>query len=850
MKRIFLISGLVFLVLVTAVVTVPFLVPNSVYKAQIEKAATNALGRDVDVAGDVSISVFPGISASVAIVSVANPEGFAEKHMITAGALKGSVRLLPLLSRKVEINELEFVDADVRLVRLADGRANWMFGTDEEPTPAPSEDGEAQGFSTTIGKFALENASLSYEDAQSGASYRVTELDAETGFRSLEDVLSLKARGVFQGEPLQIDLKFTTPHSFLNEAESTLSFKLSSDLGRADYEGLVSNGDEIGLNGHFNISAPQLGEIARFLDLDLGINLAPLGGLQLTGDVNGALSALVFDFDSLELKAEGLSATYAGSLSPDADVQGNGQLKLSVRDLARLLREIGMPIEQLAPVQQVTLSSNVSGSLLQPSFSNLDLRTTGPNLETSYKGNLSLAGKGRVDGDLSVQSGQVRSVLRQIGVELPEGDTLKSAKVQGKASGTFDNLMINAGTYTVDQTSATGAMGVDLTGSAPRIIADLETDTLDLSPFLGGGQQGQSTQGGGWSDTTLDLEGLKLVNADIALKANQVSIGAIKLTDSILNAKLSNGRLTTDLDQFKAFGGAWSGAMTVDASTPVPTFGFNLDASSVAAGPLLTTLASFDKLTGTGGVSINLDANGSTISQIVNQLDGTVQLNLQNGALKGVNLGQLVRTASTLSEQLASGNLTLASLGTVVSPQAETDFTAFNASLDISDGIGRIGQMKLANSVLDVTGTGQINLGGRTLDLRLVPAVDRTGSGSASTVQLNGIPIPLRVSGNWAAPSFSPDFSGVQAALRQQIRDQAVDRLSERLDGDLGSIVSGALGRDRPATTTDNASGEASGSETSPDEASETADAEETPQEENPREKLVKDALGSIFGPN
>ncbi|MEQ9316211.1 MAG: AsmA family protein [Henriciella sp.] len=849
MKRIFLISGLVFLVFVAAIIAVPFLVPNSVYKAQIEKAATNALGRDVEVAGDVSISVFPGISASVADVSVANPDGFADDHMITAGALKGSVRLWPLLSRKVEINELEFVDADVRLVRLADGRANWMFGTGEEPAPEPDEDENAQAFSTTIGKFALQNASLSYDDAQTGASYRVTELDAETGFRSLDDTLSLKARGVFQDEPLAVDLKFTTPQSFLNESGGTLIFKLSSDMGRAEYEGLVSNGDEIGLDGHFNISAPQLGEIARFLDLDVGINLEPLGGLQLAGEVKGGLSALVFDFDSLELKAEALSATYSGTFSPADNLQSDGQLKLSVRDLASLLQEIGMPVEQLAPVQQLTLSSNVSGALLQPSLSNLDVRTSGPNLETSYKGNLSLAGKGRIDGDVSLQSGQVRSVLKQLGVELPEGDTLKTAKVQGKASGTFDNLLISAGTYAVDQTNATGSMGVDLTRAAPRIIADLQTDTLDLSPFLGSSQS-QPGQSSGWSNTALDLEGLKLVNADIALRANQVSFGAIKLSDSVLKAKLNDGRLTTDFDQFKAFGGAWSGAMSVDASTSVPTFGFNLDADSVAAGPLLTALASFDKLTGTGGVSIKLDAHGSTINQIVNQLDGTVQLNLQNGALKGVNLGQLVRTAGTLSEQLAAGNLTLASLGTVVSPQAETDFTAFNASLDISDGIGRIGQMKLANSVLDVSGSGQINLGGRTLDLRLVPAIDRTGSGTASTVQLNGIPIPLRVSGNWAAPSFSPDFSGVQAALRQQIRDQAVDRVTERLDGELGSIVSGALGRDRPATTPNTAGGGPAEPDASADETAEPAEPEEEPEEEDPREKLVRDALGSIFGPN
>lgn len=844
MKRIFLIGGIVFLVLLAAMLVVPFLVPNSVYKAQIEKAATNALGRDVTVAGDVSISVFPGISASVADVAVSNPEGFAEENMITAGALKGSVRLVPLISRRVEVSELEFVDANVRLTRLEDGRVNWMFGS--EATAEPDAETPSGGsFSTAIDRFSLKNASLSYSDEQTGAAYQVKALDAETGFRSLEDTVSLKARGLFQEQPISIDMRLTTPQDYIDGDNASLIFELSSDLARASYEGSIANAEELSLDGRFNVSAPQIGELASFLDLEMGMNLEPLGGLQATGEIIGPLSTAALTFEKLELKAEGLSASYTGALTAGSDIMADGRTQLSVRNLNALLTEIGYPIQQLAPLNQVTLSSRISGALTEPELSNLDVKTSGPNLETSYKGDLSLAGAGRINGDVNIQSSQLRAVLTQLGVDLPEGDTIKTAKLQGKASGTLNNILVSDGRYEFDQTKATGSIGADLSGQKPKIIADLKTETLDLSPFLGTSQK-SGAQSSGWSDAPLDLKGLTLVDADIALAADLISLGAVQLTDSVLDAKLQNGQLRANLKRFNAFGGAWRGAMSVDAAQAVPAFGFNMNADTVSANSLLSTLASFDRLTGTGGVSIDLTANGSTLAQIVNQLNGELQLDLSDGALRGINLGQLVRTAGSLSEKLAAGDLTLASLGSVVSPQAETDFTAFNASLDIENGIGQLSQLKLANSVLNVDGTGQINLGGRTLDVRLAPGIDRTGSGAESTVQLNGIPIPLRISGSWTSPSFAPDFSGVRAALQQELRDRAVDRVKDRLDGELGAIVSGALGGDRSNQT-------ATEAETPSSEDGETAEdtvAEEPEDDRDPGEKLLEDALGSIFGPN
>ncbi len=177
MKRTILILAGIFGLLLVAALTIPFFVPKSVYKTQIEKAATSALNREVLLTGDVSVSVFPRISASVGGVTVANPDGFSAPNMIEAGELRGSVKWMPLLSRRVEVQELAFVDANVQLEKLADGRTNWDFGTAETEQPASTGDGAS--VNASIAKASLKNASLTYRDDEAGTEYVLKDLNLD-----------------------------------------------------------------------------------------------------------------------------------------------------------------------------------------------------------------------------------------------------------------------------------------------------------------------------------------------------------------------------------------------------------------------------------------------------------------------------------------------------------------------------------------------------------------------------------------------------------------------------------------------------------------------------------------------
>jgi AsmA protein len=725
MKRVLLIISSIAVLLIIAAFSVPFFIPKSVYKAQIERAATNALQREVTLVGDVNISVFPRISASVQQVTVANPEGFATPTMIEAGELRGSVKWMPLLSRRVDVQEIAFVDANVFLQRKADGSTNWELAATDETTPTTED--SAGGFEAGIESAVLQNASLTFQDDKAGKTYQVSELDLQASLRGMEQPLSAEASGRFQDHAFTMDLWLDAPNALTSNAPANTRLDLTSDLGDLHYDGSLQLGDAPRVGGAFEAALPNAAALAQQFDLDLPAQAA-LGRVEVSGKATGALDAL--------------------------------------------------------------------------SLTELDMSHTSDLLRASYKGAVSLAGDGTVNGDLSVASDRMRDLLRTAEVELAPGDTLQAFAVSGTAAGSFESIMLNHLDLSLDELTGTGKAGLDLSGTTPRITGDLTLPALDLTPFMGEPDKSQPSQGiQPWSDEPLDLTGLKSVNADLNLKVGTLTVGEIVLTDAVMAVDLTNGLLTADLSQFKAFNGDWLGKLTVDARPATPKVNFDMQGQNVAASNLLGTLAGFNSLTGTGQFKVSAQSTGTSIDEIMQAIDGEVSTNLSDGVIRGLNVAALVRSASSLKQALATGSIQNLNFGEALSKNAETDFSSFNTVLKVNDGVANVDVMKLLSPVLGIDGTGQINLAGQSMDLRLATSVDKSAQGQGSVIQLNGIPVPVRISGAWTNPKVTPDLSGVRAAFQAELGSRVLEELGVSGSAESGStedVIGGLLGIKKP----------------------------------------------------
>ena len=739
MKRVLLIVSGIAALLIIAAFSVPFFIPKSVYKNQIENAATNALQRDVTLAGDVKISVFPRISASVEQVSVANPDGFATPNMIEAGALRGSVKWMPLLSRRVDVQEIAFVDADVFLQRKADGNTNWEFASSKEASPPP--EGTNGSFDAGIESAILKNASLIFQDDQSGETYKLSELDLEASLRGMDQPLSATASGRFQEQAFTIDIWLDAPEALTRNLPAQARLDLASDLANIKYDGSVQLGDAPSLNGTFETVVADLAALTQQFELDVPARSA-LGRLQVAGKASGALDS--------------------------------------------------------------------------PSLTELKLTHDSDLLSASYEGSVSLNGDGTVAGTLSIASDRMRDLLSAAAIELAPGDTLQTFAVSGTANGTFKSVMVNNLNLSLDALRGTGQAGIDVSATTPRIIGDLSVPALDLTPFMGEPDPEKTNQGiQPWSDETLELSGLKSVNANLSLEVGSLTIGDVELTDAVMDVDLTDGLLTADLSQFKAFSGLWLGKLTVDARPATPKVGFDMQGQNVAVANLLGTLAGFNSLTGTGQFKVSAQSSGTSIDAIMQAIDGEVSTSLSDGVVKGLNVAALVRSASSLKQAIATGSIQELNFGEALSQNAETDFSSFNTVLKVNDGVANVDVMKLLSPILGVDGTGQINLAGQSMDLRLATSVDKSAQGQGSVVQLNGIPVPIRISGAWTNPKVTPDLSGVSSALKAELGSRVLEELGVSNSAGSGStedVIGGLLGIKKPApeAPTDDAPAETS----------------------------------------
>jgi AsmA protein len=290
--------------------------------------------------------------------------------------------------------------------------------------------------------------------------------------------------------------------------------------------------------------------------------------------------------------------------------------------------------------------------------------------------------------------------------------------------------------------------------------------------------------------------------------------------------------------------------MVVDAGSQIPAVNFAMEGNNVAISSLLGTLAGFDNLTGTGAFKVDASARGTSIDEIMRGLNGELSTNLNEGALKGLNVTQIVRSAQSLQQAVTTGSLKNLDFRGVLSPAAETEFTSFNTVLSVQNGVASVDILKLLSPVLGIDGTGKIDIGGQSLDVRLATAIDKKGQGQGAVVQLNGIPVPVRLSGSWNALKVTPDFSGVQAALQAELTGRLQQEVNDRAGDVAGSIIGNIIGGKQPATTpqtpapTQPADGEAPAAQPQPAAPAPTAEE----QLEEAAEKAARDALGNLFG--
>ncbi len=251
------------------------------------------------------------------------------------------------------------------------------------------------------------------------------------------------------------------------------------------------------------------------------------------------------------------------------------------------------------------------------------------------------------------------------------------------------------------------------------------------------------------------------------------------MSDLRVTMKAAGGKLAVAPVTASLYGGKLAATANVQAGAKPAgnRVDVGADLSGISIGPLLRDVAGKDLLEGQGNVKLKLNGDGGTVGTIRRSLDGTAALDLQNGAIKGINLGETIRNTRNLlqgggkSETKASDS------------SQKTDFTELGVSFVIKDGIATSNDLHVKSPLLRIGGEGRADLVASTLEytVRASVVATSTGQGGKELESVRGVTIPVRLTGPFDQLAWQIDW---ETAGKEALKGRAKEELQKRLGTD------------------------------------------------------------------
>jgi AsmA protein len=223
------------------------------------------------------------------------------------------------------------------------------------------------------------------------------------------------------------------------------------------------------------------------------------------------------------------------------------------------------------------------------------------------------------------------------------------------------------------------------------------------------------------------------------------------------------------------------GTATVDANNNKISIKQNL--IGVALGPLLQDYMQKDLVEGKGNVLINVATEGNLPSALRKALNGTAKVELKNGALKGIDLDEVLRNPKELLAKKDDADRG-------ADQSKKTSFTELAASFDIKSGVAHNEDLVARTQTLKLTGAGNIDIGESAVDYLAKATLMGSKGGESKSGTL-----PVRISGPFDALKFKLELSAFateavkqevekkKEEVKEKVKQQATDKVKDKLKG-------------------------------------------------------------------
>jgi AsmA protein len=318
-----MVAGALVLLLGLAAVVTPFFIPWDRLKGEATVAASQALGRELGI-GPIEVSLFSGVH--IKDLRLANAKGgFSDQALFTNADAKVDVSLLSLLTGKLVINSITFIQPHLLIETNAKGVSNLSgLGTQAAPasgTPATSTSRKgssasarsagdsaapAAGATATVGgatfpavleSLVIQDGDLTLRDRRKGTESAIHGLNVNLQGISLDAAGASRLRvsldAVLEGKTIPLSLDSSFSLDLAHQGVDIRSMEIKAPALDATLSGTVKDFNKPSVDLAVK-GALDLAQLAGLLPPSLLASLPPdlktKGGLKLELTAQGALA--------------------------------------------------------------------------------------------------------------------------------------------------------------------------------------------------------------------------------------------------------------------------------------------------------------------------------------------------------------------------------------------------------------------------------------------------------------------------------------------------------------------------------------------------------------------------------
>ena len=391
----------------------------------------------------------------------------------------------------------------------------------------------------------------------------------------------------------------------------------------------------------------------------------------------------------------------------------------------------------------------------------------------------SYAGDPHPSATINVAAFSPRTLMQELAIEVPptaDPDVLDKLAMDAKAKVGANAIALSDLRLVLDDTTFTGRLSVPRSADGTFEL-DLAGDRIDIARYMAPASEEAAAEEAAAGTVEIPVELIRALNARGNLSIASASLGKIPFEKVTLGVNSANGKLRIHPIAADFFDGGYRGDVTIDASGKLPAIAVDEKIVNVSVRPMMQAMYEVDNITGIINGSFKLGGSGADMDAIRRDLDGSLSVELIDGAWEGTDVWYELRKARALvrGEPAPKAPAT-----------PRTQFSSMKASGKVTDGVMRNDDFFAQLPFMQLTGKGTVNF--------VEATVDYTATGrflekpefvtEVSDKELDDFTkavIPFRITGPLADPAIKPD---VEEMLKDRAEQEAKKALKDKLFGD------------------------------------------------------------------